>query len=121
MKDVVVLRLLATNGTAIFKQSINVDSDFVLPTLRADQLFHTLPARIIEVLGIHRRLGSVRLRSENPHTVTVIPLVMARSVFLNKVPVDIVNVPVSSRADGQCREAIGVRDQSKLTCKGGTV
>ena len=69
----------------MLKEPINVDSNFVLPSLPADQLLHPLPARIVQVVGMLGWRGTSGLYAKGTHAVAVIPLKMARCILTDKI------------------------------------
>src|SRR5688572_27335845 len=81
MQRVVFLYSSNSNNPLILKDAVNIDGDLNLPTLFANQLLHSLPTRVIEIMSMNRGFAGVGLGAVDSHTIRIIPLEMARSGF----------------------------------------
>src|SRR5205814_7302076 len=76
----------------IFKRFVDVLGDFHLSTLLAYELLHARSGEIIQILGIYGRLRAIRLRAECLHSISLVPLEMARGCLGQHVAVRIEGV-----------------------------
>src|SRR5262249_3021620 len=75
--DAIIFAGLSANApTVMLEGRIDISRRVILPTLIAHQFLRALSRRVVQILDIDGRLGSVCLSSEDSHLIRVIPFKM---------------------------------------------
>ncbi len=117
MQRVVFLNNSAPDNALILKSAVNVDCDLYLPTLFSHELLYPLPARIVEIMDMDARFTCVGLGAIHAHSISIVPLEVARGGFLGQIAVDIVFVAKDCGPGGQGVKAIVTGNQREVTVK----